>query len=55
MKDELIAKVERRTDPVMPDGQRSDGPWSLMTYEFHVKPGGGMAPAPLGTKVSEDA
>ncbi|WP_373852035.1 intradiol ring-cleavage dioxygenase [Bradyrhizobium sp.] len=55
VKDELIAKVERRTDPVMPDGQRSDGPWSLMTYEFHVKPGGGMAPAPLGTKVAEDA
>lgn len=55
VKDELIAKVERRTDPVMPDGQRSDGPWSLMTYEFHVKPGGGMAPAPLGTKVTEDA
>ena len=55
VKDELIAKVERRTDPVMPDGQRSDGPWSLMSYEFHVKPGGGMAPAPLGTKVTEDA
>ena len=55
VKDELIAKVERRTDPVMPDGQRSDGPWSLMSYEFHVKPGGGMAPAPLGTKLAEDA
>src|ERR1700759_1854126 len=55
VKDELIAKVERHPDPVMPDGQRSDGPWSLMTYEFHVKPGGGRAPAPLGTKVAEDA
>jgi hydroxyquinol 1,2-dioxygenase len=55
VKDELIAKVEKRTDPVMPDGRRSDGPWNLMSYEFRVKPGGGMAPAPLGTKVTEDA
>jgi len=55
VKDELIAKVEKRTDPVMPDGKPADGPWHLMTYEFHVKPGGGMAPAPLGTKVTEEA
>ncbi|WP_426435217.1 intradiol ring-cleavage dioxygenase [Bradyrhizobium genosp. P] len=55
VKDELIAKVERRTDPVMPDGKTSDGPWHLMSYEFRVKPGGGMAPAPLGTKVAEPA
>jgi protocatechuate 3,4-dioxygenase beta subunit len=55
VKDELIAKVEKRTDPVMPDGKTSDGPWNLMSYEFRVKPGGGMAPAPLGTKVAEPA
>ncbi|MBR0795844.1 intradiol ring-cleavage dioxygenase [Bradyrhizobium jicamae] len=55
VKDELIAKVEKRTDPVMPDGKPADGPWHLMTYEFHVKPGGGLAPAPLGTKATEDA
>ncbi|KJC46809.1 hydroxyquinol 1,2-dioxygenase [Bradyrhizobium sp. LTSP885] len=55
VKDELIAAVEKRTDPVMPDGKTSDGPWNLMTYEFRVKPGGGMAPAPLGTKVAEPA
>jgi hydroxyquinol 1,2-dioxygenase len=55
VKDELIAKVEKRNDPVMPDGKRADAPWSLMTYEFRVKPGGGAAPAPLGTKVTEDA
>lgn len=47
VKDELIAKVERRTDPVMPDGQRSDGPWSLMSYEFHVKPGAAWRPRHL--------
>ncbi|MBR0933867.1 dioxygenase [Bradyrhizobium jicamae] len=55
VKDELIARVEKRTDPVMPDGKPADGPWHLMTYEFHVKPGGGLAPAPLGTKATEDA
>jgi len=26
-----------------------------MTYEFHLKPGGGMAPKPLGVKAAETA
>ena len=55
VKDELIAKIERRTDAVMPDGKAADAPWHLMTYEFHMKPGAGMAPTPLGVKVKEDA
>jgi len=26
-----------------------------MTYEFHMKPGAGEAPQPMGVKVTEDA
>src|SRR6478736_255336 len=55
VKDELVAEIERRTDPAMPDGAPSKEPWHLMSYEFRLKPGGGMAPVPLGVKVSEDA
>jgi hypothetical protein len=55
VKNELIAKVETRKDPAMPDGTKVASPWHLMTYEFHLKPGGGIAPKPLGTKVSETA
>src|SRR6476660_2886760 len=55
VKDELVAKIERRTDAVMPDGTPASEPWHLMTYEFHLKPGEGMVPAPLGVKVTEDA
>jgi protocatechuate 3,4-dioxygenase beta subunit len=55
VKDELIAKVEKRSDATMPDGKKADGPWHLMTYEFRVKPGGGLAPKPLGTKLAEPA
>ena len=58
VKDELVAKVERRTDPVMPDGTRTSEPWHLMSYDFRIKPGEGTPPAPLGVKavkVSEDA
>jgi hydroxyquinol 1,2-dioxygenase len=55
VKDELIAKVEKRSDATMPDGKKADGPWHLMTYEFHVKPGGGLAPKALGTKLAEPA
>jgi hydroxyquinol 1,2-dioxygenase len=40
---------------VMPDGLPASEPWHLMTYEFHLKPGEGMVPAPLGVKVTEDA
>ncbi len=55
VKDELVAKVEERSDPTMPDGTKAAAPWHLMTYEFHLKPGGGVAPKPLGTKVAEPA
>ncbi len=55
VKDELVAKVEKRTDAAMPDGKPAAEPWHLMTYEFRLKPGSGIAPAPLGTKVSEEA
>jgi protocatechuate 3,4-dioxygenase beta subunit len=55
VKDELIAKVEPRSDPTMPDGTKAKTPWHLMTYEFHLKPGGGVVPKPLGAKVVETA
>ncbi len=55
VKDELIANIEKRTDPVMPDGKPSPTPWHLMTYEFRVRPGGGAAPKPLAAKATEDA
>jgi len=53
VKDELIAKVEPRNDPMMPDGTEAAAPWHLMTYEFHLKPGGGLVPKPLGVKAEE--
>jgi hydroxyquinol 1,2-dioxygenase len=55
VKDELVAKVEKRTDPTMPDGGKAAAPWHLMIYEFHLKQGGGQAPKPLGVKVEEHA
>ncbi|MCK1382714.1 dioxygenase [Bradyrhizobium sp. 21] len=55
VKDELVAKVEARNDPAMPDGSRANGRWHLMSYEFHLKRGGGMAPKPLGVKSEEPA
>jgi protocatechuate 3,4-dioxygenase beta subunit len=55
VKDDLVAKVEPRNDAAMPDGTKANGQWHLMTYEFHLKPGGGMAPKPLGTKAEEHA
>jgi protocatechuate 3,4-dioxygenase beta subunit len=47
VKNDLISEVERRTDKVMPDGKPADAPWHLMTYEFRVKPGQGVAPKPM--------
>ena len=41
VKDELISKIEKRTDPTMPDGKPATAPWHLMTYDFRVKPGAG--------------
>jgi hydroxyquinol 1,2-dioxygenase len=55
VKNELIAKIEERTDAAMPDGRPAAGPWHLMTYEFHMKPGQGDAPKPMAAKVTEDA
>jgi protocatechuate 3,4-dioxygenase beta subunit len=47
VKDELIAKVERHAEPLMPDGTLASGPWHLMTYEFQMKPGTGVVPRPM--------
>src|SRR5215468_5298749 len=55
VKDELVAKVEQRSDAITPDGKPASAPWHLMTYEFRLRPGGGAAPKPLGTKVAEHA
>jgi len=55
VKDELVAKIERHDEPTMPDGKAAEAPWHLMRYEFHLKPGAGVAPKPLGAKVAEDA
>jgi hydroxyquinol 1,2-dioxygenase len=54
VKNDLISKVERRTDPVMPDGKPAAAPWHLMTYEFRMKPGKGAAPKPM-MAATEDA
>jgi protocatechuate 3,4-dioxygenase beta subunit len=55
VKDELIANIEKRSDPTMPDGRPAAAPWHLMTYEFRMKPGQGAAPKPLAAKATEDA
>jgi hydroxyquinol 1,2-dioxygenase len=55
VKDDLIAKIEDRHEPVMPDGKAAPTPWHLMTYEFHLKPGQGTAPRPLGVRETEVA
>jgi len=53
VKEELIAKIEKRTDPTMPDGKPAESPWHLMTYEFRLRPGHGVAPKPMAA--TEDA
>ena len=55
VKDELVAKIEKRTDPTMPDGKPAAAPWHLMTYEFRMKPGEGNAPKPMMAKATENA
>lgn len=47
VKDDLICKIEKRTDSVTPDGKPIAGPWHLMTYDFRVKPGSGVVPQPM--------
>lgn len=49
VKEELVAKVERHDEPVMPDGTPASGPWHLMAYEFQMKPGEGAVPQPMMT------
>jgi hydroxyquinol 1,2-dioxygenase len=47
VKDELIAKVQPRTEPTLPNGDAVAGPWHLMSYDFQMKPGAGMVPQPM--------
>src|SRR6266566_1939757 len=47
VKSDLICKVEKRNDPLMPDGKPATGPWHLMTYDFRLKSGAGTAPKPM--------
>ncbi len=47
VKDELVSRVERHDEPVMPDGGRASGPWHVMTYDFQMKPGTGVVAQPL--------
>jgi protocatechuate 3,4-dioxygenase beta subunit len=53
VKDELVARIEKRSDAVMPDGTKTNEPWHLMNYDFRIKPGGGTPPAPLGVKAEK--
>jgi hypothetical protein len=39
----------------MPDGKDAPAPWHLMTYEFHMRPGGGAAPKPMASREAEHA
>ena len=55
VKDELVANVERRTDPTTPDGKPAVPPWHLMTYELRLRRGAGAAPKPMAARVTEDA
>src|SRR6476620_673881 len=55
VKDELVAKIEKRTDATTPDGKPAAAPWHLMTYEFRMKPGDGAAPKAMMAKVNEGA
>src|SRR6266404_2425414 len=54
VKNDLIAKIEKRSDPQMPDGKPAPAPWHLMTYDFRMKPGQGNAPKPM-MAVTENA
>jgi protocatechuate 3,4-dioxygenase beta subunit len=54
VKNDLISKIEKRTDPVMPDGKAAAAPWHLMTYDFRLRPGVGTAPKPM-MAATEDA
>jgi hydroxyquinol 1,2-dioxygenase len=47
VKDELIARVEPRREPALPNGERVSGPWYLMSYDFQMRPGAGLVPQPM--------
>ena len=47
VKNDLVSRVEKRTDASMPDGKPAEAPWYLMRYEFRLKPGTGAAPTPM--------
>ncbi|MCC8961863.1 intradiol ring-cleavage dioxygenase [Bradyrhizobium sp. Pear76] len=47
VKDELIARVEPKSEPVLPNGERVSGPWHLMSYDFQMRPGAGLVPQPM--------
>jgi protocatechuate 3,4-dioxygenase beta subunit len=47
VKDELIARVEPRSEQVLPNGDRVSGPWHLMSYDFQMRPGAGLVPQPM--------
>jgi hydroxyquinol 1,2-dioxygenase len=53
VKSELVSKVERHDDPIMPDGSRASEPWYTMSYEFRVRPGTGHVPLPLMAVAAE--
>jgi protocatechuate 3,4-dioxygenase beta subunit len=55
VKNDLIAKIEKRSDATMPDGKPATGAWHLMTYDFRLKPGQGNAPKPMMAAATEDA
>jgi protocatechuate 3,4-dioxygenase beta subunit len=53
VKNDLVSRVEKRSDQTMPDGKPAAAPWHLMSYEFRMKPGKGVAPRPM--MATEDA
>jgi protocatechuate 3,4-dioxygenase beta subunit len=53
VKNDLISKVEKKSDALMPDGKPAGAPWHLMTYDFRLKPGQGAAPKPMMTAAED--
>lgn len=53
VKDDLVSRIKRRDDPIMPDGSPASGPWYEMSYEFRVRPGAGHVPQPLMAAAAE--
>ncbi|MEH2484162.1 dioxygenase family protein [Bradyrhizobium sp. AZCC 2230] len=47
VKDELIARVEPRSEQVLPNGDRVSGTWHLMSYDFQMRRGAGLVPQPM--------